>query len=59
MKFNKEIDGYFPSLGKEGFAYIRNLFSANAQLLQTRSGTQDKLVKLQYDGFTFDVYSEK
>ena len=35
MKFEKEIDGYLLSLGKDGFAYIRNLFSGNAQMLQT------------------------
>ena len=59
MKFDKEIDEYFPSLGKEVFAYIRNLFSSNAQMLQTGTGTQDKLIKLRYDGFSFNVYFEK
>ena len=33
MKFEKEIDGYFPSSGKDGFAYTRNPFTANAQML--------------------------
>ena len=59
MKFDKKIDGYFPSLGKDGFAYIRNPFSANTQMLQTGTGTQEELVKLQYDDFAHDVYSEK
>ena len=49
MKFEK-IDGYFPSLGKDGFAHIRNLFTANTQMLQPGTGTQKELVKLQYDG---------
>ena len=30
MKFEKAIDGYFASLGKDRLAYIRNLFTANA-----------------------------
>ena len=34
MKFEKEIDQYFPSLGKNGFVYTRNSFTANAQMLQ-------------------------
>ena len=40
MKFDKVIDGNFQSLGKNGFAYIRNPFSANAQMLQIGTGTQ-------------------
>ena len=35
MKFEKEIDEYFPSLGKDGFACTRNPFTANAQMVQT------------------------
>ena len=34
MKFEKEIAGYFPSLDKDEFAYIRNPFTANAQMQQ-------------------------
>ena len=34
-KFEKEIDGYLLNLGKDGFAYIKNPFSGNAQMLQT------------------------
>ena len=59
MKFEMKIDGHFRSLGKEGFEYIRNPFTANDQMLQTETGTQEKLVKLQYNDFTRDVYSEK
>ena len=29
MKVEKEIDKYFPSLGKDRFAFIRNLLTAN------------------------------
>ena len=57
MKFKKEIDGYFPSLGENDFVYIRNPFTENVQMLQAGTGTQEKLVELQYDGFTCDVYS--
>ena len=35
LKFEKEIYGYLLSLRKDGFAYIRNPFSGNAQMLQT------------------------
>ena len=59
MKLEKEIAGYFPNLGKDEFAYIRNLFTANSQMLQTGTGTQKELVNLQYDGFARGVYSEK
>ena len=59
MKFKKEICGYFPSLGKDRFAFIRNPFTANDQMLQTGTGTQEELIKLQYDGFARDVYFEK
>ena len=46
MKFEKKIEGYFASLDKDKFAYIRNPFTANAQMLQTGTGTQEELVKL-------------
>ena len=55
-KFDKEIDGYFQSLGKDEFAHIKNFFVANAQMLQIGTGTQEEL---QHDGFACDVYSEK
>ena len=59
IKFKKKIDKYFPSLGKDKFAYIRNPCTANAQMLHTGTGTHEELVKLQHDGFARDVYSEK
>ena len=59
MKFEKEIDGYFPSLGKDGFAFIKTPFTANAQMLQTGTGIQEEMVKLQYEGFERAVYAEK
>ena len=59
MKLEKEIDGYFPSLGEDEVAYLRNPFTANAQTLQAGTGMQEELIKLQYDGFARDVYSEK
>ena len=59
MKFEWEIDKYFPSLGKDEFAFIRNLFTANAQILQAGTGTQEELVKLQHNSFACDAYSEK
>ena len=59
MKFEWEIDKYFPSLGKDEFAFIRNPFTANAQILQAGTGTQEELVKLQHNSFARDVYSEK
>ena len=34
MKLEKEIDGYFPSLGEDEVAYFRISFTANAQTLQ-------------------------
>ena len=46
IKFKIQIDGHFPSLGKDELAYIRNLFTANAQILQAGTGTQKELVKL-------------
>ena len=45
MKFEKEVDKYFSSLGKNEFANIINPFTANAQILQAGTGTQEKLVK--------------
>ena len=39
MKSEKKIDGHFPSLGKNEFAYIRNPFTANTWMLQARTGT--------------------
>ena len=59
MKFKREIDEYFPSLGNDEFAFIKNPFPANAQILQAGTGTQEELVKLQYNGFARDMYSEK
>ena len=59
MKFEKKVDGHFSSLGKDGFAYIRNLFTVNVQMLQTGTVTQEKLIKLQYYWFARDMYSEK
>ena len=59
MMFEKEIDGYFPSLSKDKFAYIKNPFIANRQMLHAGTGMQEELVKLQCDGFACGVYSEK
>jgi len=59
MKFEKEIYGYFPSLGEDEFAYLRNPFTANAQMLQAWTCMQEELVELQYVGFAQDLYSEK
>ena len=59
MKLEKEIDGYFPSLGEDKVAYLRNPFAANAQTLQAGTGMQEELIELQHDGFARDVYSEK
>ena len=59
MKLEKEIDGYFPSLGEDEVAYVRNRFTANAQTLQAGTGMQEELIELQHDGFARDVYSEK
>ena len=41
MKLEKEIDGYFPSLGEDEVAYLTNPFTANAQTLQTGTGMQE------------------
>ena len=59
MKLEKEIDGYFPSLGKDEAAYFRNPFNSNAQTLKAGTGMQEELIELQHDGFARDVYSEK
>ena len=61
MKFEWEIDKYFPSLGKDEFAFVRNPFTANAnaRILQAGTGTQEELVKLQHNSFARNVYSEK
>ena len=39
VKFEKKINRYFSSQDKDGFAYIRNPFTANAQMLRTGTGT--------------------
>ena len=44
MKLEKEIDGYFPSLGEDEVAYLRDLFTANAQTLQAGTGMQEELI---------------
>ena len=59
IKLEKEIDGYFPILGENEVAYLRNPFTANAQTLQAGTGFQEELIELQHDGFARDVYSEK
>ena len=59
MKLEKEIDGYFPSLGEDEVAYLRNPFTANAQTLQAGTGMQEELNEFQHDGFARHVYSEK
>ena len=46
IKFEMKIHEYFPSQSKNGFVYIRNPFTANAQMLQTETGTQEEQVKL-------------
>ena len=56
MKLEKEIDGYFPSLGEDEVAYLRNPFTANAQTLQAGTGMQEELIELQHDGFARDVH---
>jgi len=59
MKFEKEINGCYPSLGEDQFAHLRNPFAANAQMLQAGIGMQQELVELKHDGFARDVYSER
>ena len=46
MKLEKEIDGYFLSLGEHKVAYLRNPFTANAQTLQAGTGMQEELIEL-------------
>ena len=58
MKLEKKIDGYFPSLGEDEVAYLRNPFTANSQTLQAGTGMQEELIELQHDAFARDVYSE-
>ena len=58
MKLEKKIDGYFPSLGENEVAYLRNPFTANPQTLQA-AGMQEELIELQHDEFARDVYSKK
>ena len=55
IKFEREIDEYFPSLGKNEFAFIRNPFTANAPILQVGTGIQEELVKLQHNGFACNL----
>ena len=38
MKFEKKIVVYLPSLGEDWCAYIKNCFTANAQMLLTGTG---------------------
>ena len=38
INLEKEIDGYFPSLGETEVAYLRNPFTASAQTLQAGTG---------------------
>ena len=54
MKLEKEIDGYFPSLGEDEVEYLRNSFTANAQTLQARTGMQEELI-VQHDRFAGDM----
>ena len=56
MKLEKEIDGYFSSLGEDEVAYLRN---PSTRTLQAGTGMQEELIELQHDGFARDVYSEK
>ena len=46
MKLEKEIDGYFSSLGGDEVAYLRNPFTVNAQTLQAEKGMQEELIEL-------------
>ena len=55
IKLEKEIDGYFRSLGQDEVAYLRNPFTANAQTLQAGTGMQEELIALQHDGFARDA----
>ena len=46
MKLEKEIDGYFPSLGEDEVACLRNPFTANAQTRQAGTGMKEELIEL-------------
>ena len=46
VKLEKEIDDYFLSLGEDEVAYLRNPFTANAQILQAGTDKQEKLIEL-------------
>lgn len=59
MKLEEETDGYFPSLGEDEVVYLRNPFTANAQVLQAGTSMQEELIELQHDDSARDVYSEK
>ena len=59
MMLEKEIDGYLSSLCEDKFAYLRNLFTGNAETLQAGTGMQEEVIELQHDGFARDMYSEK
>lgn len=58
MKLEEELEGYFPNIGEGELMYLRNPFSANAQLLQPGIGIQEELIELQHDYSARDVYSE-
>ena len=44
-------------LFEDEFAYIRNPFTANAQMLKATTDMQEQLVELQHNGFAHDVHS--
>ena len=46
MKLEKKIEHYFPSLGEDKVAYLRNPFTVNAQTLQAGTGMQEELIEL-------------
>ena len=48
----------FSISNKDKFAYIRNHFTANVQMLQAGISTHVELVKLQHNNFSQNVYSE-
>ena len=50
MNLEKEFDGYFPSLGEDEVAYLRNSFTANAQTLQPGTGMQEELMEFNMMG---------
>ena len=49
MELEKEGDNYFPSLGEDEVAYLRNPFTTNAHTLQAGTGIQEKLIELQHE----------